>query len=186
MFKLIRPTHDAIDKLATQVSSLTTFLGAVAELPPDSAAWALARYKRDGSMDLSTVPPVQAGTATTGVVTPTGSTATGARKMHSRLRYGQRGQVSAHGPTSAFFDDPGASALGGSQLDGADLPPEDYLREQATAKCAEERHLEVMHAVSGRIDCECNQDELMKSTGFPLIWECTCWACTGTGSTLDS
>jgi hypothetical protein len=95
---MYRPTHEAIDKLSGQVSGLTSFLAAVAELAPEAAAQALMRYKRTGSMDISDLSNWQSSAGavtahTAGTVTPTGSTADSTRRVHSRLRYGQRGSV---------------------------------------------------------------------------------------------
>lgn len=97
---IYRPTHEAIDKLSGQVSGLTSFLAAVAELAPEAAAQALMRYKRTGSMDISDLSNWQSSAGavtahTAGTVTPTGSTADSTRRVHSRLRYGQRGSVIA-------------------------------------------------------------------------------------------
>jgi hypothetical protein len=57
----------------------------------------------------------------------------------------------AYGPTSYFFDDQ-------QDFDDAGDPnvaiPEEELRQKATARCAEERHMEVLNLASGRLDCE--------------------------------
>jgi hypothetical protein len=56
----------------------------------------------------------------------------------------------AHGPTSALFEshDHGYMASPSIQLS------ESSLKETATARAAEERHMEILNLASGKLDCE--------------------------------
>jgi hypothetical protein len=56
----------------------------------------------------------------------------------------------AHGPTSALFEshDHGYVSSPSIQLS------ESSLKETATARAAEERHMEILNLASGKLDCE--------------------------------
>jgi hypothetical protein len=58
----------------------------------------------------------------------------------------------AHGPTSALFEshDHGHLASPSIQLS------ESSLKEVATARAAEERHMEILNLASGKLDCTSN------------------------------
>ena len=59
---------------------------------------------------------------------------------------------SAHGPTSALFDDPSQSRFE-LEASGSGIS-ESVLRDQATTRAAEERHLEILNLAAGKLDCE--------------------------------
>lgn len=58
----------------------------------------------------------------------------------------------AHGPTSYLFDDAGEPDFDDVGQDA--IVPEEELKQKATARSAEERHMEVLNLASGRLDCE--------------------------------
>ena len=67
-------------------------------------------------------------------------------------RYSCADDRSAHGPTSALFDDPSQGRFGVEASSSG--VSEAVLRNHATTRAAEERHLEILNLAAGKLDCE--------------------------------
>ena len=78
---------------------------------------------------------------------------TGSFSSIDKLMFGTHRQIAAHGPTSAFFDDVVERDFGAMDPSAATVD-DNELRDRATAKCAEERHMEILNLASGKLDCK--------------------------------
>ncbi|KAL7420955.1 hypothetical protein Q5752_004909 [Cryptotrichosporon argae] len=150
-----RPTHERIQQLETEVTDLEAFLGRLAHLPPGGAVRALEQWSQSGSTDTAQLEE-QDGTTVGGDAEDVSGRVEDMIPP-SRLSF-SISRTAAHGPTSAFFDDLGERdhdlphAGRASPSFGVAAPSEAELRDQATARCAEERHMEILNLASGKLD----------------------------------
>ncbi|ORX37075.1 fungal-specific transcription factor domain-domain-containing protein [Kockovaella imperatae] len=120
-----------------------SFLGRLASLPTDALSSAVEEYARTGSVSVVGSDTVDE-QADSNLVDQGPST--------SRFSYGVRagGRISAHGPTSALFDERDEREFG-LQTSHVSVS-EDELSRFASARCAEERHNEILNVASGKLD----------------------------------